>query len=449
MEFDSANFGNETKILNIFHDELSCIFRLMNRSFLALLGFQWAAAVAISAIIRPQVWLGGGFYSNESLYLSFFLGGILFLLPFYFVFKIPGTVGNRLLVTVCQVLFSMMFIILFGGRTEAHFHIFISLALIAFYKDWKLLLLAGGMAIAVTFFIDGFFPVFTYGVAAGNLASWKGYGFWFLVEVLVLCLGIFQSRRGMLSLARSRYALVEAKEEAIRLSKVKSDFLSYISHEFCTPLSSIIGFSDLLKETNLESDQKKYVEIVHRCSVSLSRLINEFLDLSKIENGLIVLDVEPFDLRSCLDEVLDMLAIQASDKKIKFELKFSDDIPKIVLGDAHRIQQVLVNLIGNAVKFTENGIIAISCDVENSELGIYKWSVKDSGVGIAAEDFPKLFNTFYQGKNFRKLGGNGLGLAVTKNLIHLMGGEISIESRLGEGSEVSFTMKLTALPLKA
>ncbi len=449
MEFDSANFGSEIKILSIFYDEHSGICKLMDRSFVAFLGFQWVAAVAISVLINPQTWLGFGIYSNETLYLSLFFGGVLFLLPFYFVYKIPGTFLSRLLVTVCQMLFSVMFMILFGGRTEAHFHIFISLALIAFYKDWKLLLLAGGIAIAATFLIDGYFPLIIYGVAAGALSSWKSYEFWFLVEIFVLYLGIFQSRRGMLNLARSRFALVEAKEEAIRLSKLKSDFLSNISHELRTPLSSIIGFTDILKETSLASDQKKYVDIVHRCSVSLSQLINELLDLSRIENGLIVLDIEPFDLRSCLDEVLDMLAIQSSDKKIKFEAKFSDEVPSLVLGDTHRIRQVLVNLIGNAVKFTENGSISISCAVECSALGIYRWRIKDSGVGIAAEDVPKLFNTFYQGSNCRKHGGNGLGLAITKNLIRLMGGEISIESQLGEGSEVSFTMKLAAPSLQS
>ena len=236
--------------------------------------------------------------------------------------------------------------------------------------------------------------------------------------------------------------LVEARDRAEVAATTKSQFLANMSHELRTPLTAIIGFSGLLSAHDaLPAQARHWVARVDEASKALLTIVNDVLDFSKLEDGAVRLDLEPFDPRKLTADTAALVSDQATRKVVELSIEIDEAVPAFVLGDTGRIRQVLLNLLSNAVKFTAGGEVSVRVSPIFDRI---KFEVSDTGIGIPAEAVDQLFQRFVQadGSISRKFGGTGLGLAISKRLIEMMGGEIGVESRLGEGSTFWFTVPL-------
>ena len=242
----------------------------------------------------------------------------------------------------------------------------------------------------------------------------------------------------------------KAKLLAESANKAKSNFLANMSHELRTPINAIVGFNYLLNKTDLSHIQKNYLEKIQTSTEMLRQLINDILDFSKIESSQIILENIDFDLFEIINNIINTLSIELVKKNLKLSIYINKDIPQFLIGDPLRIRQILMNILSNSIKFSDNGeiILAIELNKLINNLIILEFTIKDNGIGIPPDKIKSIFNPFSQAdtSTTRKYGGTGLGLSICQNLVVLMGGIIHANSKINAGSEFIFTIKLQKSP---
>jgi len=442
------------------------IYARTDRTFAKLMLLQWVAGIVFALWVSPLAWTGSDSRTHIHVYAAVILGGLISALPIALALLHPGAAVTRYTIATAQMLMSALLIHLTGGRIETHFHVFGSLAFLAFYRDWRVLVPAT-VVVAADHFLRGlFWPQSVYGLLAVSNWRWLEHAAWVLFEDVFLVMSCRRGVREVLQIAVRTATLQRAHEDQrrhaveqtelvarLRLSqqeveaatRAKSEFVANMSHELRTPLNAITLYSELLQE-NAQADGREDdlsdLAKIRGASKHLLGLINGLLDLSKIEAGRMELEIERFDVRQTVDDLIGTIDALVRKNGNTLSVTYDGD-PGTMNADVTKTRQILFNLLSNAAKFTTAGAISLRTArpiVDGVET--IEFVVTDTGIGVTEEQKARLFRPFVQADTSiaRKFGGTGLGLALVSRFCDLMGGTVSVETPEGGGAR--FTVRL-------
>lgn len=449
-----------------------------DRMFAWLMFGQWIFGIVLAVWCSPYTWSGSAWQIHPHVWSAVLLGAAISGLPIALVVSNPGTVLTRHAVAIAQSFTSALLIHVSGGRIETHFHVFGSLAFLAFYRDWRVLMSAS-LIVAADHIVRGIvWPQSVYGVLdAGLLRSFEHAG-WVVFEDVFLILACTRSRDEMMriavneaalreayqeveakveertaQLAASEQRLLEAKQAAEAASRSKSEFLANMSHEIRTPMTAILGYADLLMEegdlTRSPERRVEVIQIIQKNGEHLLWIINDILDLSKIEAGKLTLESIACSPVAVVEDVWSLMQVRAHGKGLVLAASYETDVPASIQTDPTRLRQILMNLVGNAIKFTETGSVRMYVRFIADVQPRLEFDVVDTGIGMTDEQRERLFQPFSQadGSTTRTFGGTGLGLSISKRLATMLGGDITIvESAPGRGTR--FRLVVSTGPLE-
>jgi two-component system sensor histidine kinase/response regulator len=453
----------------IFREHQQRIYCQTDRLFAYLMVLQWIMGVVFALWVSPRTWSGSESQTHVHVWAALFLGGALNLLPALLALLRPGLPSTRHAIATAQMLAGALLIHLTGGRIETHFHVFGSLAFLAFYRDWRVLVPAT-VVVALDHLLRGiFWPQSVYGVFVPSEWRWLEHAAWVAFEDVFLVVSCVRGTEELRQNAERTAVLEQAHKDQTRHSielgemvarlrltqqeveaatRAKSEFLANMSHELRTPLNAITLYSEMLEEDaakdGRDSDVADLAKI-QAASKHLLGMISGILDLSKVEAGRMELDLDTFDVRQLVEELISTIDALVRKNDNTLRVTFGADLGTMH-ADPTKVRQILFNLLSNAAKFTSQG--SVSLHVERREAAgaqAFEFTVTDTGIGLTEEQKERLFLPFVQADTSiaRKYGGTGLGLALVSRFCELMGGEVRVSNPPGRGAR--FTVRLPAM----
>jgi len=479
----------------LLRQQFDAIYCRTDALFACVLVLQWVVSVGIALWFTPRSWSGAIGQVHPHAWTAIFLGGCITSYPVYLVLSRPGDALTRQTIALAQMAWSALLIHMTGGRLETHFHVFGSLAMLAAYRDWRVLLTAT-IAVACDHLLRGlYWPQSVFGETVVSPYRTVEHVGWVLFEDAFLVIAIRQSVHEMTQIAthqarleqanlgleaefKARAAqyeqyttrleatheqlerqaqtleqqavdLREARAAAESASQAKSDFLASASHEIRTPMTAVLGFADVLIANQQDEESLHAALTIKRNGEHLLDIVNSILDLSKIEAGRLQVELMRCSPHQIVADIVHLLSVRAESKGLRLKAEFQGEVPATIRTDPTRLRQILLNLVGNAIKFTDRGVIRLRVQLQQSEAGPrLRFSVIDQGIGMTREQLEQLFQPFTQGdvSMARRFGGTGLGLVISKRLAELLGGDlVCTQSAPGRGTTFAVTIATGSL----